>query len=152
MTSYERVAAALEHREPDRVPFDIGGSVLTGMNRHAYRRLREYLGLPRREEKLVDEIQQVARIDDDVAQRLAVDVMCVDPDPPAKDGLARPAVRDGEYYRMVDEWGITWRMPVDGGHYFDMTEHPLSGVDSLEAIESFAWPDSCRCPHSELKI
>ena len=32
MTSYERVKAALEHREADRIPFDLGGTVLTGMN------------------------------------------------------------------------------------------------------------------------
>ena len=29
-TSYERVKAALEHREPDRIPFDLGGSVRFG--------------------------------------------------------------------------------------------------------------------------
>ena len=34
MTSYERVLTALRHQEPDRLPFDIGGSVLTGMNVH----------------------------------------------------------------------------------------------------------------------
>ena len=32
-TSIERVRAALEHREPDRVPFDLGGSVLRAVAR-----------------------------------------------------------------------------------------------------------------------
>ena len=44
-TSFDRVQAALEHREPDRVPFDLGGSVLTGMNKVAYKNLRDHLGL-----------------------------------------------------------------------------------------------------------
>jgi len=30
MTSRERVIAALEHREGDKIPFDIGGSAVTG--------------------------------------------------------------------------------------------------------------------------
>ncbi|MDX9957711.1 MAG: hypothetical protein RBT68_04635 [Spirochaetia bacterium] len=46
MTSYERVKAAVEHREADKVPLDLGGSVLTGINRKAYVNLRKYLGLP----------------------------------------------------------------------------------------------------------
>jgi len=43
-TSRSRVEAALNHREPDRVPYDLGGTVLTGINQHAYRRLRRFLG------------------------------------------------------------------------------------------------------------
>ena len=45
-TSYERVKAILEHKEPDRIPFDLGGSVLTGMNKNAYIKLRKYLKAP----------------------------------------------------------------------------------------------------------
>ncbi len=30
MTSRERVRAAINHREPDRVPIDIGGTKVTG--------------------------------------------------------------------------------------------------------------------------
>ena len=26
-TSYERIKSVLEHKEPDRIPFDLGGSV-----------------------------------------------------------------------------------------------------------------------------
>ena len=31
MTSRERVMAALEHREPDRIPLDLGGTIMTGI-------------------------------------------------------------------------------------------------------------------------
>ena len=58
-TSYERVKAALEHREPDRIPFDLGGSVLTGINRHTYKRLREYLGLTEKTVEVYDVMQQL---------------------------------------------------------------------------------------------
>jgi uroporphyrinogen decarboxylase len=111
-TSYERVKAALEHREPDRIPYDLGGSVLTGINRHAYKRLREYLGMPAKNIEICDVMQQLARVDEDLIDRLKVDVRCVDPSAPAKKGLAQDITREGAYYRMTDEWGIEWRMPI----------------------------------------
>lgn len=142
-TSYDRVKTALEHHEPDRVPFDLGGSVLTGMNKAAYQRLRAYLGLPARPSVIYDPVQQLARIDQDVLDRLKVDVRCVDPDPPAKAPLAVATVNEGEYYAFTDEWGITWKMPVDGGLYFDMRRHPLADADSPADVEKFPWPDPC---------
>jgi uroporphyrinogen decarboxylase len=47
MNSRERLLTSLDHKEPDRIPFDLGGTVLTGINAKAYRMLRDYLGLPR---------------------------------------------------------------------------------------------------------
>lgn len=74
MNSRERVLTTLNHREPDRVPFDMGGTVLTGINVKAYTALRDYLGLPRIEPTIVDVVQQLAQVDDDVLDRLGVDV------------------------------------------------------------------------------
>jgi uroporphyrinogen decarboxylase len=141
MTSYERVKAAVEHREADKVPFDLGGSVLTGINKKAYVNLRAYLGLPELEVSIVDEMQQLARPDADFLRKIEVDVFCVDPDGPSKPGLAKKSTRDGEYLRLNDEWGIEWRMPVDNGLYYDMTGHPLASVDSIAALDAYPWPD-----------
>lgn len=141
MTSFERVKCALEHKEPDKLPFDLGASVLTGMNVHTYRRLRDYLGLPKREPEIVDVMQQLARIDEDVIELLKVDVRCVDPDPASSSPLARPVTVDGKYYTMTDEWGIGWNMPVDGGHYFDMVHRPLADAETPEDVEKYPWPD-----------
>jgi len=140
-TSYERVKAALEHREPDRVPFDLGGSVLTGMNKVAYSNLRDYLGLPKKEIEIYDPMQQLARIDQDLIDRLEVDVRCVDPEPPETSPLTTDVVNEGDYYAFNDEWGITWKMPVDGGFYFDMRKHPLAGDITVADVEKFPWPN-----------
>ncbi|MBN2554031.1 MAG: hypothetical protein JXB06_14735, partial [Spirochaetales bacterium] len=43
MTCRERVIAAINHKEPDRLPVDLGGSIVTGINAMAYGRLRRYL-------------------------------------------------------------------------------------------------------------
>ena len=141
-TSYERVKAALEHKEADRVPFDLGASVLTGMNRHCYVKLRKYLGLPDKEVEIYDVMQQLARIDEDMIEKLNIDVRCVDPSAPSKKGLAKDIEIDGDYYKMTDEWGIGWKMPIVGGHYFDMMERPLKDAQTVEDIENFPWPDS----------
>ena len=45
-TSYDRVLTALEHREPDRVPFDLGGTLVTGINIRALRALKNISACP----------------------------------------------------------------------------------------------------------
>lgn len=140
-TSYERVKTALEHKEPDRIPFDLGGSVLTGMNKVAYRNLRRYLGLPDREIEIYDPMQQLARIDQDVLDRLHVDVRCVDPGPPNNTPLATPVRTIEDYHTFKDEWGITWKMPVDGGLYYDMRKHPLADARTIADLRNYQWPD-----------
>lgn len=134
-TSYERVKAILEHKEPDRIPFDLGGSVLTGMNNNAYIKLRKYLGMPEKEVEIYDVMQQLARIDEDMIGKFNIDVRCVDPGAPSQKGLASDVVQDGDYYKITDEWGIQWNMPVVKGHYFDMHEHPLASAETIDDIE-----------------
>lgn len=141
MTSYERIKAALEHREPDRVPFDLGATVLTGMNVNTYKKLRKYLGMSVDNIEIVDPIQQLARIDEDIIERLHVDAGCVDPMPPLKPRYGEPVHLDGSYYCMKDEWNISWKMPLEEGHYFDMTSHPLENTEELEGLDSYLWPD-----------
>lgn len=140
-TSYERVKAVLNHKEPDRIPFDLGGSVLTGINRHSYEKLRDYLGLPKKNIEICDVMQQLAKVDDDVVDILKIDVKGVEPSPPANRGLATDVEKDGNYYKMTDEWGIKWKMPVNKGHYFDMVEHPLMDKEEIEDIDNFNWND-----------
>jgi uroporphyrinogen decarboxylase len=39
MNSKQRMKLALEHKESDRVPFDMGGSLVTGITEPAYEKL-----------------------------------------------------------------------------------------------------------------
>lgn len=141
MTSYERVKAALEHREADRIPFDLGGTVLTGMNVHCYRRLRQHLGMSCDNIEIFDPTQQLARVDEDMVERLKIDVRCVDPLPPLAPHYGSAPVLDGNCYVMKDEWNISWKMPAQGGHYFDMVGHPLEDAEDISDLEDFQWPD-----------
>jgi len=142
MTSYERVLTALRHKEPDRVPFDLGASVLTGMNVHAYRALRRYLGLPETETQILDAVQQIVRVEDDVIDLFNVDVRGVRPEPIAVAPMRVPERLDatGKYREMTDELGVRWHMPVKGGQYFDMVSHPLAEAETLEDLGRYEFP------------
>ena len=139
-SSYERVKAALEHKEPDRIPFDIGGTMVTGINIRALRNLKNYLGMPG-EIKLWDKVTQLAETGSDVIEKLGIDVKNVGPDQPSKPGLAKDLGLEDEHYSIIDEFGIGWQMPVNGGHYYDLYLHPLADAESIKDIENYRWPD-----------
>lgn len=63
---------ALEHKEPDKVPVDLGGSV-SSIHSGAYEKLIKHLGL-KVDVKIGDKIQQLAKPDETVLERLGVDL------------------------------------------------------------------------------
>ncbi len=139
-TSLERVRAALEHKESDRVPFDLGGAAVTGINIKSLRNLRKHLGFPG-EPELRDKVTQLAWTGSDIIDYLDADVLTVNPNPPAVKGLAAElGVEDG-YDRIIDEFGLGWKMPVTGGHYYDLFHSPLSNAKTVQDIENYSWPD-----------
>ncbi|HUS80895.1 MAG TPA: uroporphyrinogen decarboxylase family protein [Armatimonadota bacterium] len=140
MTSRERVLAALNHTEPDRVPYDQGTTMVTGIHRIAYERLVEALGiegLPPTE--ILDPVQQLAMPHERVLEALGVDTRSVYLRLPGR--TLGTTWSDNEYLYAEDEWGILRRMPRDGGLYYDQYHHPLAGAESVADVEVYAWPD-----------
>jgi len=45
MNSRERVITSINHKEPDRVPIDLGSFPVTGISAIAYSNLKKYLGI-----------------------------------------------------------------------------------------------------------
>ena len=141
MNSRQRVLTALSHKEPDRVPFDLGGTVLTGIHVKAYRALRDYLGLPRIEPGMLHIVQQLAQVDDEVMERLGVDVKNIAPRSPSDFQLEVKEMEDGRYTCFYDEYKIGWRMPKIGGWYYDMFHHPLGGSITESDVDGYQLPD-----------
>jgi uroporphyrinogen decarboxylase len=140
MNHRERLLASLNHEEPDRVPLDIGASLITGINRRAYLRLLEKVGLPPEDPPFFDIVQQLATPSESFLRRFDIDVRNVSPSSNGSWSLS--IEKEGEYLTFVDQWGIKWRMPVEGGFYYDMVEHPLKNEDfSMEEARSFPLPD-----------
>ncbi|HOK45870.1 MAG TPA: uroporphyrinogen decarboxylase family protein [Bryobacteraceae bacterium] len=79
MTSKERVLATLNHREPDRVPIDLGGTSVTGIHISCVAALRDYYGLEKRPVKLHEPYQMLGWVDEDLKQAMGIDVEGVFP-------------------------------------------------------------------------
>jgi uroporphyrinogen decarboxylase len=140
MTSRERVRAALEHRASDRIPFDLGGSRVTGIHIVAYRRLRTLLGLPSGEPRVGDLTQQLADVEQDALDALGCDARAVMPRSGPR--YHREIREDGEYRTFVDEWGVGRRMLRAGGLDYDAYAPPLAGEINAAAVDAFLWPDA----------
>ena len=97
MTSRERVIAAINHRESDRIPLDLGTSGVSGIHHSTLWRLRKVLGLEERIITVPDPAMMLGEVDEDVRQALGIDVV----------GLATPNSPFG--YRN-DSWK-PWTMP-----------------------------------------
>ncbi len=139
LTPRQRVLAALEHREPDRVPIDLGGNQ-TGIHRLAYEALLGQLGWHEPIE-IMDAVQQLARPSEAVLQRLRVDTRYIHAG--AATGFRGEIVtsqRDGGvWHDLIDEWGVRWSMPDAAPLYMDITHHPLANA-SVAGLDDYPFP------------
>ena len=92
MTSRERVRAAVHHREPDRVPVDLGSTPVTGISASACARLRRALGLPSIPIKVWEPFQVLGEVGFEVMEKLGVDTV----------GLGSPVT-------MFGYWNENWK-------------------------------------------
>ena len=130
MTSRQRVTEAINHREPDRMPIDVGMHTSSGISAFAYWHLREYLGLSTESVELVDGVQVLARVEEDILKRFRSD--CIFLKPQADNyrlwnPRGRYQFKVPDYYQPTlnskGEWVVnrgekSMRMPK-GGYFFD---------------------------------
>ena len=138
MNSRQRVLTALDHQEPDRVPIDLGGTVVSSIALSTYDALRDHLRLPRKPIRTLETVQQLAVVDDDVLDLFGVDVIPVFANP--AESYCPVFTDEGERGdSFQDDFGATLRRPRDG-YYYDWQEFPLKGP-SLEVLDKMPWPD-----------
>ncbi|MBD3340644.1 MAG: methyltransferase [Candidatus Lokiarchaeota archaeon] len=77
INSRERILKALNHKEPDRVPIDIGGSTVTGISAIAYNNLKNYLGIEEGNVRVFEVMQQLVRVEEWFLDRFNIDVLDV---------------------------------------------------------------------------
>jgi len=153
MTSRERILAALNHQEPDRLPIDLSGHRSSGIAAMAYNHLREFLGLPKRPIRVYDPVQQLAIVDEDVLQRFHVDTIelgrafaleekhwtdWVLPDgtPCYMPVWAKPERDNGDWVlRSHPNRRVIARMP-EGVWYFEQANFPFLEHEDLERVEA----------------
>jgi len=73
MTSRERVKLAINHKEADRIPLDLGSTLVTGIQVSIYLELKDALGISKGLVKVYDPYQMLAEVEDELKQLLGVD-------------------------------------------------------------------------------
>ena len=62
MNSMDRLLLSINHKQPDKVPIDLGSSTVTGISAVAYNNLKKYLKIERTT-RIFDVVQQLANVD-----------------------------------------------------------------------------------------
>jgi uroporphyrinogen decarboxylase len=139
MTPRERVLAAINHEEPDRVPIVIGVSNATGIKMKPYQAIKKLAGISAPDTYIYQWPELgTAEIDEATLQRLHSDVRGVLDLPPA-------ATRERNRNRpphtpCIDSWG-SGQSEIKPGEWFPGI-HPLPEATTIADIENYAgWPD-----------
>jgi uroporphyrinogen decarboxylase len=141
MNSRQRLETTLNHKEPDRVPIDLG-SIVTGITTGANDSLKQHLGL-KSGDPVVDRIQQLALPSPVILERLHVDTRYI----------YLSASRDWEDIELPnhsyqDEFGVrrSAAFHAESGRllYYDFAQqdaHPLAKAETVADLARFKWPD-----------
>ena len=122
MTSKERVMAAINHEEPDRVP------IQTYLTPEIHRALVKHFGTQ------------------DILTPLGVDFRSVGP---KYTGPPRKVPEDCE---AVDEWGVGYKSIVfETGAYQEAEHLPFRGMTTLEEVQAHPWPSADEYDYSTVE-
>jgi uroporphyrinogen decarboxylase len=75
MESRERILSSINHKEPDRVPIDLGSTPSSGISAIAYNNLKQILGLRKGHTRVYDVVQELAQPEDFIIERFKIDVL-----------------------------------------------------------------------------
>ena len=161
LTSQERVMMAVNHREPDRVPIDLGGHRSSGIMAIAYNKLKQHLGIETGDIYVYDFVQQLAIIEPEVLDRFGVDTIelgrgfalkpedwhdWVLPDgTPCKIPTFIHPVKVGNDWHVYHDDGTLTSIQKEDCLYFEQTCFPLADSDGSASdklasqIEKVMW-------------
>ncbi|MBN1294185.1 MAG: methyltransferase [Candidatus Latescibacteria bacterium] len=149
MTSRERVLAALNHNEPDRIPLDLGGTESSCISGIAYNRLKKYLGIKSGETCIYDVYQQITKIEGNVRSQLEIDTIPLLFEPKQWKPFRLP---DNSSCMIPEKWNpegdghgnlvvknqkgeVTAIMPR-GGYYFEPVNPPLKDINDSSELNA----------------
>ncbi len=140
MNSRDRVISAINHKEPDRIPFDLGSSMMTGIHRNAYLRWKKLLGLEvEKSIRYFEPSMQIVYITEEFKDRLKIDTSPALPAWPEKFPLEMHEEPDS--YSYFDEWGYGLKMPKSDPLYYSLYFHPLKKATTQQELKAHPFPD-----------
>jgi uroporphyrinogen decarboxylase len=160
LNSRERIILSINHKQPDKVPVDLGSSTVTGISATAYNNLKKYLKVES-PTRIYDVIQQLANVDMGIIDLFGVDALDInrvsaenndwyvvslgDGSKAEYPSWFRPVkVEDGSWYTK-DEQGILISKMSAGATFFDQMYYPYeSGYPETfnnlkDALKKISW-------------
>lgn len=155
MNSRERLKVTLNHKEPDKVPLDLGGNQ-SSIHIKAYKKLLDYLEIKDENIQYADFVQQIVKPCDQILERFGIDIRYVQP----LGGMVRvqdmEPLYEGKYVGQYDQFGVFWgdraEKDLDNILYYDPVIHPFEGFTTIGEVKDYNWPDGRnRTPFEGLK-
>jgi uroporphyrinogen decarboxylase len=140
MISSERLITTLNHKEPDRVPYDLAGTTVTGINKKAFVKAMEYRGIsPEFESKEIDPIQQIVTPIEETLDLLKSDTRRIGsrriPD------FEKIITVNNGVRELTDIWGCLWKMDESKDYYYNQFSYPIESFSSIdEALKNYRFP------------
>jgi len=154
MTSKQRIISAIKHKESDKIPVDLGGSVQSTIHVYAYSNLKKALRINSGNIEIMDSFILAAKVEDSVRNALKIDTVPILPpfdalgvrnDVGKKDwqmpnGLKvksskdfNPKIQeDGSY--LLKKGGYIFKLPQNG-YYFDPVKYLLQDATTAKDID-----------------
>ena len=154
ISSKERVLRTINHKESDKIPVDLGGSIQSTIHAYAYDELKKALGIKHGNIEIMDSFILAAKVEDSVREVLQIDTVPILPPIDAlgvrndvgkkewkmPNGLKvivsedfNPVKQnDGSY--ILEKGGYKFKLPKEG-YYFDPIKYLLQDANTIEDIE-----------------
>ena len=126
MKSRERVIRAFSHKEPDKVPVDFGGTVVTCLDYHAHKKIKKHYNIEDNHDPIIDYSMGTVEPCEKLKLKFESDFRRVS----LNSGI--PKIVDNCY---VNGFGIKLKKALPH-EYFDVTSNPLkdAGVADLDSM------------------
>ncbi len=134
LTHRERVLRAINHKQPDRVPLDLGSTVNSSIHIEGYIPLAKHFGIQPKKE-IIHRMMQTANVQEEVLQALDIDFRGIFLGAPEKS--VAEEISPNEYR---DHWGCV-RVKPPSSYYYDMIKFPLQGDITISDILNYPWPN-----------
>jgi uroporphyrinogen decarboxylase len=151
MKRRERILAAINHKEADKIPVDCGSMRSTGIMGLAYNELKRYLGIDESTTKIYDMVQQLALVEEWYLDKFQIDSVdlartfannkedWVEWNLPDGSPALRPAWvdirREGEDWVCYNGDNLEVGRMTPNIVYFTQTNYPLLGIENADVTD-----------------
>jgi len=140
MTPRERVLAATSHKEPDKVPIDLGGTQCSTLTLVANDKLKKYLNITKEEEVIACPITECVIPLEEISRLFESDCRMVSMKAPSSGGKAfakYKVERTPEGHEFTDDLGTIWKKCL---YDYAPVYYPFEDL-TIADLDKYPWPD-----------